>query len=109
MLKKCFLPLVLAGCTTARADVMQLKDNGEVSGKIVADKRDQIAIDIGYTVLVIPRNQVVNISKNDAPATSVKAPASPKNTPPADAKAVAAGRSGFYTANPKAAPERTVR
>jgi serine protease Do len=108
MLKKSLLPLALACCSVARADVIQLKDNAEIAGKIVADKRDQIAVDVGYTVLVVPRNQILKISKNDAPAAPAKTPAPAKNPPP-EGKTLAATHPGFYTANPKSAPERTVR
>ena len=98
----------LAFCVGAKAvqsDVVQLKDNAQVSGKILAEKRDQVAIDIGYTVLVIPRNQIEKISRSDARASKsalpAKTAAAPENLP--------VERPGFYSANDKAAPEKTVR
>jgi len=43
----------------ARPMCVQRKDNAEVSGKILSEKRDQVAIDIGYPPwLVIPRSQI---------------------------------------------------
>ena len=73
--------LLLVAARPARADTVQLKEQAAISGKILAEKRDQIVIDLGYTVLVVPRSQVVKIVKNDqtvatgaaktpAPATS---------------------------------------
>src|SRR5262249_38754903 len=106
----------LAVCVSAGAvqsDVVQLKDNAEISGKILAEKRDQVAIDIGYTVLVIPRNQIEKILKaSPATATTTKASATPKPVvAPAETKAVPTVETapGFYSANAKAMPEKTVR
>src|SRR5271170_2409753 len=64
-LKKYFTWLVLIFCATnlASADTIQLKDQSAVTGKILAEKSDSVVVDIGYTVLVIPRNDVTKISK----------------------------------------------
>ena len=63
---------------TLHADTIQLRDQAAVTGKILAEKRDQVAVDVGYTVLVIPRNQVVKISRgnsgNSAPIEPTPAP-----------------------------------
>jgi len=61
----------------ARADTIQLKDKGTVAGKILAEKREQVVVDIGYTVLTIPRDQILQISRNDAPAVGGKGSPSP--------------------------------
>ncbi len=108
MLKKCVLPLLLAAGTAAYADVIQLKESAEVSGKIVADKRDQVAVDIGYTVLVIPRNQILKIFKGEAAAPAPSKSAASKSAP-ANAKGIPISKAGFYTANPKSMPELSVR
>ena len=52
------LALLLGGWPAAAADVVQLKDKASVTGKILAEKRDQVFIDLGYTVLAIPRTGV---------------------------------------------------
>jgi len=112
MLKKSVLPLALACCTLARADVIQLKDNAEITGKIVADKRDQVAVDVGYTVLVIPRNQISKISKTEtaAPAPTKSSDKSKTGTAPVtNAKGIPVSRAGFYAANPRSMPELSVR
>ena len=99
--------LLACGLYSALADTVELKDKGAVTGKVLAEKRDHIAVDIGYTVLVIPRNQVVKIVRGDAPA-----PASQpgrKSKPGAVSVAEASEpKNGFYTAAGKAAPVRTV-
>src|SRR6266852_4522076 len=43
-----------------------------ICGKILAEKRDQVIVDLGFTVLTIPRNQIVKISKEDLPETKGK-------------------------------------
>jgi len=64
-LKKYFvLPaLLLCGLQVASADTLQLKGSGAVTGKILAEKSDAVVVDVGYTVLVVPRNVITKISK----------------------------------------------
>ena len=50
------------------ADVIELKDNASVSGRILAEKGDQIFLDLGFTVLPIPRSAIERISR--APSAS---------------------------------------
>src|SRR5581483_5029607 len=68
-----FMALVCCGAQAVSAEVVQLKDKASVTGKILADKRDQVVVDIGYTVLIIPRSQIIKISKSGEaePATMV--------------------------------------
>jgi len=118
MLKQCFVVLAVLWCSVAglRADNIQLKDKAAITGKILAEKHDQIAVDVGYTVLVIPRNQIAKISKTDVPEPAAK----PVIAPKADAEAEgrpeakielplpAEPKSGFYSAASKPLPARTV-
>ncbi len=57
--------LLMLGAGIASGDELQLKDNATVTGKILAEKKDQVVVDIGYTVLLVPRSQIVKISKAD--------------------------------------------
>lgn len=113
----------LAACGVAGwADVIQLKDQASVSGKILVEKKDQVAVDVGYTVLVIPRNQISKIQRtrpNQAgaeAATEVKAPApaapnaassAGANPAPVYTESDAAGQ--LFTSSNNAGPERSVR
>ena len=109
MLRKFVSMSALAVCVSAKAvqaDVVQLKDNAQVTGKILAEKRDQVAIDIGYTVLVIPRNQIEKISHSE-PGASKSAPT--KTVPMAEVNSAPTFQAGFYSANGKAVPEKSVR
>src|SRR6266511_3712527 len=108
--------LIRFGCSTAlflvvfvesAADVLQLKDKASITGTILAEKRDQVVVDLGYTVLIVPRNQIARITKDEPPAP-VKAKSSkavaPAPAPPAtESKPVL-----FQSANTRP-PERSVR
>ncbi len=99
--------LVGWGLAPALADTIELKDKASIAGKILAEKPDQVAVDVGYTVLVIPRSQVVRILRTD---TSTAANGFPESGTPlvAAGERVAASNTGFYSAPNKPAPARTV-
>jgi serine protease Do len=73
MLKRFLVGVILlgAGLRAAVADVLQLKDKASITGKILAEKHDQVVVDVGYTVLVVPRNQIVKVSKSNEVASAV--------------------------------------
>jgi serine protease Do len=108
MLKQCVLGLVIVffAFESAYADTIQLKDKAAVSGKILAEKNDQVAVDVGYTVLVIPRNQIVKISKSEGSETDSRHSA---KTTPVESKFASDFKPGFYTAPNKPTPARSVR
>jgi len=68
--------LLFCGLCLASADVIQLKDQATVTGKILIEKPDSVAVDVGYTVLVVPRNAIASISKTSDVATQTAATAS---------------------------------
>ena len=70
MLRSCLFlsALLVSGLPNALADTVQLKDKAAITGKVLVEKSDQVAVDVGYTVLVIPRNQVVKIIKSEPAA-----------------------------------------
>lgn len=90
---------ILCGLQLASADTVQLKNQAAVTGKILAEKSDSIVVDVGYTVLVIPRKAVTKILKaNTVPAkTSAKGPLLDALTPQ------------FFTAGDVNAPTRNVQ
>jgi serine protease Do len=113
----CSITFLCAGF--AWADTLQLVDHAAISGRILAEKRDQVAVDLGYTVLVVPRNQILKISRSDSAAVAA-APVSNETVPasvPAsagkgdgsDMKDPLPGKNGFYSAVTKAGPIRNVR
>lgn len=87
--------LLTGGAHFAWADTIQLKD-ATVTGKILAEKADSLVVDVGFTVLQIPRNAIVGITK----ASTADTTAAPVTTP------AAAGQ--FYSANAKPGAVRDV-
>ncbi|HUA66756.1 MAG TPA: trypsin-like peptidase domain-containing protein [Alphaproteobacteria bacterium] len=63
-------PLILCAANFALADTVQLKDSASLTGKILAEKSDSIVVDVGYTVLVVPRSAIAGITKSAAAASS---------------------------------------
>ena len=92
---------LVAGLSCAAATI-QLKENASVSGKILAEKKDAVVVDLGYTVLTIPRTQIDRISDG------VVATSNPKTDSSAKAGAVET-KGGFFGTMSAAAPERSVR
>lgn len=97
-----WVALILGSLPVLAIDVLQLKDQATISGQIVAEKKDQIAIDIGFTILVVPRNQVINMTKAD----DLK----PANEPrPASFPGTAETKASLFQPANAASPERSVR
>ncbi len=92
-------PLLLSSLAALAAhDQVFLKEKGTVSGKILAEKKDQVVIDVGYTVLVVPRDQVSRILRAADPAKSTTEDAKPLET-----------NLEFYRRSDSDAPKRTVK
>jgi serine protease Do len=110
MLRPCLIlsALVACGLPSVLADTIQLKDKAAITGKVLAEKSDHIAVDVGYTVLVIPRNQVVKILKNEAAAPAAKPSRGAKTAVASSAAELAEPKPSFYWAPNKPAPVRTV-
>ena len=110
MLRPRVLLSALVGCglSVAQADIIQLKDKAAIVGKVLAEKPDQVAVDVGYTVLVVPRKEIVRILKNDAAQTSSKLPPESETAAAPDAPTPASPKAGFYSPRNKPAPVHTV-
>ena len=60
----------------ACAETIQLRDGMSVTGRILAEKKDQIVVDLGFTVLAVPRGDVVKVVKEaESESKAGKAPA----------------------------------
>jgi serine protease Do len=83
MLVRCLVVTVFwCGLQMAHAEVVQLKEKASVSGKILAQKRDQVVVDLGYTVLTIPRTHIVRILKDEPAPSKAKSESKPVATSP---------------------------
>jgi serine protease Do len=112
MLRKFVSLSALAFCVGAKgvqADMVQLKDNAAVVGKILTEKRNEVVVDVGYTVLVIPRNDIEKISRGDSNIARTTANTSKTVAAATEQKSFAETPAGFYSGNNHAMPEKTVR
>jgi serine protease Do len=112
MLKQCVGSFLLLYCAMAPAATIELKGKASVSGTILEEKSDEIIIDIGYTVLVIPRNQVLKLlNNNEAAVHSIVAPAPTPASPSAALQAApdANAGQGFYRTAAASVQEQSVR
>jgi serine protease Do len=82
------------------AATVELKENASLSGKILAEKADAVVVDLGFTVLSVPRGEIVRISDGTAPAKETKAAV-------VDSREM--NKAGFYAARNSAGEERAVR
>jgi serine protease Do len=105
-------PLLLAfigfGLQQACADTIELKEKAAVVGKVLAEKPDQVAVDVGYTVLVIPRSQVVKILRDNTLVPATKSPAVSKSAAAAVSGSSAEVEPAFYSAPNKPESAHTV-
>lgn len=128
MLKQIGVAAVLLACgaLASAADTIQMRDAASVTGRILAEKPDQVVVDLGYTVLVIPRQEIVSIARSEeSPSAAAggvgRKPAARLAARPAkskgDTNAVAVGKSGnttepggaFYYSSSRPAADRSVR
>jgi len=114
MSKLSFSLLLLATALVAGADTIQLKDKAAVSGKILAEKKESLALDIGYTVLVIPRNQIEKVIRSADTVELMPTKTAPMTGKPAAKPIETKVESDDTTDNlfrnaPANAPIRTVR
>jgi serine protease Do len=87
------------------ADTLELKDHSAISGRILTEKPDQVVIDIGYTVLVVPRANIEKIVSGEKPAAAAPPVEAKNQTPPASIKV----KPGFFQGGKAGAEDRTVR
>ncbi len=120
MLKWIWASFLIAPAIWA-ADIIQLKESAAVAGKILANKKDSVAVDIGYTVLVIPKAQITsiqhesakkeNVAVKNAPEKKANAPATASGPAPAvvPAESDTASATRFYQSARTGSQERSVR
>ena len=94
--------LLFVGGQSLAADEVKLKSKGTISGTILAEKADRIFIDVGYTVIDIPRSEIDEIVKAAAKGGKQATKAAKSDSGKAVAK-------GLYLANSRRPPAATVR
>ncbi|HTH48478.1 MAG TPA: trypsin-like peptidase domain-containing protein [Candidatus Limnocylindria bacterium] len=109
------LPGILAASLVlpalAATDTLLLKDKAALSGKILAEKKDMVVLDVGYTVMTVPRNQIVKITRatDEEPAPQAPPTKTPAKPVPVLTPAPAENAGGLYSVASSPLPERSVR
>jgi serine protease Do len=94
---------LLALAVSAPADRVELKGEAALVGRILMEKPDHVVIDVGYTVLMVPRSQVVTISSSSALETETVSSGS------GPAVTGNGATSAFYSTHGEQAKQRSVR
>jgi serine protease Do len=66
--------LLISGAQLNFADTIQLKDQASVTGKILEEKSDSVVVDLGYSIIVVPRTVIMRIIKANDTNAPVAAP-----------------------------------
>ena len=68
-------------------DTVELKDDASINGRIIAEKSEHVAVDVGYTILMVPRSAIAKITtpKDEAQAKDPEKKGE-NTTPPASAQ-----------------------
>ena len=106
---------LLGGLSIASAEVVLLKDKATVIGKILAEKKDLVVVDLGYTVMSIPRSQIVRVVKEDEQGVPESKPSKAKANSAAKSSAIAPSAAtkpsedGLFQSAKVSGPEKSVR
>lgn len=90
------------------ADRLELKGEAAIIGQILAEKPDHVVIDVGYTVLMVPRSQILN-STIASSATVVDSTLEVSSADEIVASERLFSAPNFYRTNVSAAKTRAVR
>ena len=66
-------------------DTIELREDASIKGRIVAEKSEHVAVDVGYTILMVPRSAISKITTPKA-EEEAKDPKGENTTPPASAQ-----------------------
>ena len=106
------LPLIFAACVCSQfpafGDEVQLRDRAAVMGKILAEKADQVIVDLGFTVLAIPRTHIVKTIHGDG-ATAAGANDPKRTATTINAAAATETKRGLYSTYNTPPAEQSVR
>lgn len=87
----------LIAVINSSAERIRLRQGGLVEGRVLAEKDDRIYVDIGYSVIEVPRRHIAEILKGGGEEQVGKA------------SELSISKEGLYRVNRRMAPERTVR
>ncbi|KAB2664925.1 MAG: trypsin-like serine protease [Verrucomicrobia bacterium] len=90
----------LAAAVAGRAETLQLKDGAAVTGKILAEKKDLVVVDLGFAVVSVPRGEIVRMGRDAASEPRNKSGRTP---------VVQEAKGGLYATATTPPPEKMVR
>src|SRR3954469_25807020 len=68
------------------SETLELKDNASITGKVIAEKNESLAVDVGYTILMVPRSAISKVLSEADSKNGDKDNKGPNTTPPASAE-----------------------
>jgi len=89
-------------------DLVELRSGGAVRGSVLAERRDALVVDLGFTVLVIPRQEVAAWYRGGA-ATGRGRSAAPVRPEAGKPELGTVSEDGFYRVGSPQMPVRNVR
>src|SRR5688500_9819151 len=86
-MRRCLRTGILAfPAALVSADVVELKDEASMKGRVIAEKSEHVAVDVGYTILTIPRSASTKITTPKDEETAAEEKKGENTTPPASAQ-----------------------
>jgi serine protease Do len=61
------LGILLTSLAAANAETVLLKDKASITGKVLAEKRDVLVVDVGFTVISIPKSAISKVAADEEP------------------------------------------
>lgn len=101
-LSQCLWPILAGVAVTASAETFELRDNATIRGRLLAEKEGHLVVDVGYTVLLIPREAVL---RRVADASAGEGTAVAGGSDVADV----AGGNGLFTLSSGGGADQSVR
>lgn len=108
----CVVALVMAGCSNNSwaLETLALKDGAAITGRILAEKPEHYVVDLGYTVVLVPKGEVIDRGEGAAaPAPVMPAPSPAGASTPTPAPAAVPNGTDLYFAADAPGPEFSVR
>jgi serine protease Do len=81
------IALLCVAAESKAAITLKLKENASITGTLLSEKQDHLVVDIGYTVLVVPRAHILETIHAHDSAGAASLETSPENTVPVSARA----------------------
>ena len=69
--------MVVPGASLRAASTVELKSGARIVGDVLIEKADRLIVDLGYTVLEVPREEIVRVQAEETEAETATAGTSP--------------------------------